>query len=372
MNFHTFELVYKTPYHEYKDILNDMIQYCKLNKKRFYNPDKKSGKGEEIINNPNLATTKEAYKQIRCEALNDIGIEIIFNNYILKPTVYFGLRIIVNPKKVIERNNNVDITNSDEVELFISRFNKEVAKLSDSFPEFDDFSLSRIDYCFNNFFNDQEQAETIMKIFKRAYKVNKYKEYTEFDKIKKRYISPNDSIHLSSKSMKINIYLKHNEMLNKEKKYKKEFKDINRTLGLMRFEIQCETGKLHHLKKKFKLESLKARDFFRNEIYQYVFTSYFKKVFGTGSFLKYNEARDIINCSEKLNKKNKLILLEFLKVTNKKRNVNDAILELINLGYKKDDIKNGLKMFDSIGINIVTIPRTYEFNQLKNPIEFIR
>lgn len=365
MNVHTLQFAYRTYCDDYIKIYNDCIKYCRVHRKSIYKEDEKFKNRIKIIEEQ-LATNSKKYKRSICEALTDIGITILFINYVKAQTVYFGLKIILNPIKLINKDDNIDILNYKELPKVISIFNKELNNLSEAFPKFNEFSLSRIDYTYNYYFDNQDMAGSAMDIFKRAYQSKNLSEYKEFDKIQKRYVSPKDSIYIKNNSVTINIYLKYNEIINK----KKDFKDKDKALGLMRFEIQCKQSKVYNIRKKYNMETLNPINFFDEEVYRYIFTSYFKKIFGTGYLYKYKTAVNKINNS-KITKKRKDILLKFLEICNEKRNINKAIDEFIKLKYTKNKIQMILKLFNSINVNPITIPRRHEFNQLKNPINLI-
>ncbi|WP_055667909.1 hypothetical protein [Desnuesiella massiliensis] len=366
MYIHTLELTYRTDFEMYTNIFNASLEYCRSHGKSFYNL-KDNRRNNKILKEVEFATFSCNYKCFVCEAFSDIGITILFVNYNKNKTIYYGLHLILNPQKLIDKDNYIELTSKSDMKQFELKFNKKLFSISDYFPTFEEFSLSRVDYSFNYNFYNQEYAKNVMRIFKRAAQINKLEEYKSYDKTQKKLVSPKDSIYLWNKSVRINVYLKYNEMTKKNIKNR----DINKAKGIIRFEIQCKQSKLYSLKKTFSIKNMRPSNFFREDIYCYIFQFYFKKIFGKGDFYKYNDAKKIICSSKKIKENSKVLMLKFLKIVSIKRNINKAIDEIKGLGYKINEIEKVIKSFDSIGLNLVTVPRESKFEDLKNPIHYI-
>ena len=123
--------------------------------------------------------------------------------------------------------------------------------------------------------------------------------------------------------------------------------------------------KVRHLTKKFKCTS--ASSFLKESdiIGKYIFKHYANIFYGTGDFYKLTDIYSIIDKSS-CKKKSKKLMKELVKSSATHSSL-DRAFDILN--FNKSQIKAILKKFNKIGVSPVVIPRRYEFDTIRNPLD---
>ena len=140
---------------------------------------------------------------------------------------------------------------------------------------------------------------------------------------------------------------------------------IDNSKKIIRIEIRCFKKKVRHLTKKFKCTS--ASSFLKESdiIGKYIFKHYANIFYGTGDFYKLTDIYAMIDKSS-CKKKSKKLMKELVKSSATHSSL-DMAFDILN--FNKSQIKAILKKFNKIGVSPVVIPRRYEFDTIRNPLD---
>lgn len=344
---HTLELKCQLTNKGYNKLVQDLITHCKSKKKKIYGKDKSRKKR---VNK----TTYIAYSN----ALEHHGIQIYFVNCI-SMYKYYAIKLILNPIRMLYKDNYLDLLTEKCVKEFICLFNKYVQRISPDFPSLEEFYVSRIDFCKNFNFAYYKEMDKYLKLLKRGDVPSNFNIFKEYNSTSHRKVSPQNSVRLENDSVTINVY-------NKEEQLKNEFKhccDLGSSRGIVRFEIQCKDKKINEIKKTHDFDNKRIYKFLSDILSREILCKYFEKCFGNGDYYTLEEAINKINQS-KFNKKKKERMIEIIKGINKRKGVYNYRKTIKSRHRRFNDI---LKEIDSLGINVVTIPKKWGIDYLPNP-----
>lgn len=237
------------------------------------------------------------------------------------------------------------------------------------------FKLRRIDYCLDVLLTPQQYIQLIesgkginRKSYERLYFDNNSSSsyidddciiddeeptFDDMEELLQSYTPDTNYIYYKSKSANINIYLKGEEL----KKYKLISPD-NNNYNFLRIEFQIKKNKLNYLNRNHEINS---RDFHQMPIKEYeklILNQYIKQLTGTGIYVTYNKAMQIIDSSAfKSTKKTKLKkLLYLISIHHSVKTVLDKVANgtITELG-KLSTVKSYIQDIHSMNINPVTI-----------------
>lgn len=337
MNFHTFELSYKLSTDDVRIVYNEL-----------YNAS-----GQNYKPKDDCAVFK---------ALQDYGIIIFIKKYKQDEYNHHVLYYRINPRRVLENHNYIGIFNSKNIDKLIKKFNILIKTVSPFLPEFDSCNISRIDYCSNVELNDQAVIDSYINLLKRGYFPSKYtiKKYKN-EKSKRNTLSKNGITITGNNGIEVTYYNKYRQL--KEKNPKCRY--IDNSKKIIRIEIRCFKKKVRHLTKKFKCTS--ASSFLKESdiIGKYIFKHYANIFYGAGDFYKLTDIYAMIDKSS-CKKKSKKLMKELVKSSATHSSL-DRAFDILN--FNKSQIKAILKKFNKIGVSPVVIPRRYEFDTIRNPLD---
>lgn len=143
------------------------------------------------------------------------------------------------------------------------------------------------------------------------------------------FANPNN-IYYKCKSLNVNIYHKATELKDSYPNVYIDDKEYN----FLRIEIQAKKNKLNAIVRKFGLESRQLHCLAIPEVWNYLLESYMKMLAGTGHYVTYNRAMDIINRSSYTERKKKR-LKDVIKAVSKKHGI-AKLLEQVEQGKVTD------------------------------------
>lgn len=298
---------------------------------------------------------KESENLYLTNAFADLGIKEVRlrKTKIARKYNYYNKQIemLVNPKRLIEKKNKIDITKAEDIEEISKEFNKIMQSISTDLPSFFNFTIQRIDYCINI---ETEYVEEYIKLFQRADRPSIYfKEL--YDNKTHRRGQRQGSFYLKSNSVNINFYNKEEERLNNN------ILD-NNSKNILRLEVQCKKEKTNNIKFKKQFRTKNLLYFFNKDLSREIIEYYYKKTVGKEDYYKLNKAIELIKAS-KNSETMKEKMITVLKEVNKKRSVVIARQESI---YNKANFNRYLKKIRTLNINVVTIPESWKINKLEN------
>ena len=187
--------------------------------------------------------------------------------------------------------------------------------------------------------------------------IKKYKN----EKSKRNTLSKNGITITGNNGIEVTYYNKYRQL--KEKNPKCRY--IDNSKKIIRIEIRCFKKKVRHLTKKFKCTS--ASSFLKESdiIGKYIFKHYANIFYGTGDFYKLTDIYAMIDKSS-CKKKSKKVMKELVKSSATHSSL-DRAFDILN--FNKSQIKAILKKFNKIGVSPVVIPRRYEFDTIRNPLD---
>jgi hypothetical protein len=280
---------------------------------------------------------------------------ILINKYGFRNRI---LKVIVNPKKVLSKQNLLP----EDLELFLRRF---------SFYMMQEISLqtlsselfSRIDY-YIDFEFEPIIKDILLKIYKKA--PSNYKGL----KKKNRYKS---SVYYNSKSRQVNIYSRYQKIINimlEENYINPDIVDVKNEIepfisqkekNIIRYEVQIKRKKImYYLKKDGTCPEL--INYWNEHDATYFFNDILKPIIQNGDYYNsYHARKRLIECYC-----NKKLVDKIVKFQN----------YLSNHGYDKAKIqfKNYNKYINYLvdaGVNPYLIPNNTGITYLKNPLRFL-
>lgn len=290
------------------------------------------------------------------------------SNYIVEVTI--------NPKILAGITDYLTAATYNDMNIAITNFNFESQKISPLLQNFNDYKITRVDYCVNislDEFIPEYNAEQIMNLIKRSDIPTHYIEWMKYDKTAHRMKSRPESFYLKSKSVNINYYSKYLQLQNKSRKNEdngfnpidQEILDASR--NIYRFEVQCKYHKIYSLSQ----EAENAEDHSFNKYKSLlspatcigIISNYYKKTIGKGDWYCLPEAIRLIK-SKKFNHPREQRLINALKYVNQCRSLAKA-----KKAYPKDQLmvfNQTLKELSDYNINPVTIPREWNINHMPN------
>ena len=298
----------------------------------------------------------------------------------------FSLCLEVNPYKLVnadERHTtNLFVPTTDNNIAFETAFSSMInalfGKIANSFPYFTSFSewsLRRIDYSFNLFFEDNH----ILEVFKKlTHKTSRYKRTKEVRiKTEKKY---KQSAAEKNKSHKVICYDKKAEINSQNyiSSYERNLLKYSAN-GILRYEVQIGHNGIAGLMKRHDIKSRNAYQFLNLDIaYQEILLK-FKDTIGYEDFYDRNEAKRIIRASHNTdNMIEKLINL--LQAIAQARGVSIAKKKCKSGSYKikishkeitPKTFNNQIKRIQAVGVNPVLIPDCDKVKHLINPVHQI-
>ncbi|MCL2500737.1 MAG: hypothetical protein FWE90_10465 [Defluviitaleaceae bacterium] len=303
----------------------------------------------------------------------------------LKPLVY-SIRAIINPHVLVGDTVNLSAATFSCLEKVKIRFNEEAKKISSDLKRFDDYSISRVDYCFNIDTVETRLGcfpEQLINLIKRADIPVHYTEWSKYDKISHRQQTSKNALYLKSNSVTINYYWKSREI---EIKYPSH-PNLKKARNLVRFEVQCKYRKMYSINKEAQLQSGEYRPIPQDELletllYKHRVTisidemlsdttskmislNFFHRIIGRGHYLTLDCAKwMVLEHNFRQEKESRLIYA--LEQVNKCRSVAKAKAE--QRGYDLDEFKRSLNDLEAIYINPVTIPQRWGITYIPNPL----
>lgn len=185
----------------------------------------------------------------------------------------------------------------------------------------------------------------------------------DFDEITDSYNPDVDYVYYKSKSVNINIY-------DKGKQLEKENipVDADDNYDFLRLEIQVKKNKLNALVKKHGLKGRELHYLITPDIEQEILNNYIKALTGTGIYVTYATAMQIIDNSNYTNTKKQRLKM-VVKAISDKHGIAKVLEQvengkITNLG-KLSTVKNYLREIHNIGINPVTISARMGVDKVK-------
>lgn len=294
-----------------------------------------------------------------------------FKSYIVEATI--------NPKILAGIRDYITAATYDDMEAAITNFNLISSRISPLLGTFENYQITRIDYCIN--FDLAELTpgctyEPIMKLIKRSDIPPHYKEWESYDVTAHRMKSRPGSFYLTNPYVNINCYSKYMKLqeqsqINKERGYPPVPPDtLNAAKNIIRFEVQCKYHKTYSLSGRAeasgnfncnKYESLLTHEVCASEV-----GYYFKKVIGLGDWYTLQDAVKLIERQHFNTQKTKR-LIDALKLVSACRS-----LSIAKTAFKGDDLnkfKQTIKDLSYLNINPVTIPKEWCIRHIPNLLD---
>ena len=319
-----------------------------------------------------------------------------------------SIKAIINPKILAGEKSYIIAADAGYLEKIERIFNKEAAKISRMLKRFDNYSLSRLDYCINFDVSELKfncPSELTEKIPEIMMKLIKYGDIP--DDFSEEYKDP-FQFYLKSKSIVINCYWKYDDLKNNYP----DCNDLEKSYDIIRFEVQYRYPKvrtvmaeikkeyasirsgiiarldeqgsydsyvnpdrLDRLKLKQSVELLDTSASEERVIMMYmlsddkcaeVIKNYFNKTIKPGSYYTFNRAKRIIE--DKVSKWEKIIrLTETMKLICSSGGIATAKAGLY--GRDLDDFRRSLRDLADLGINPVTIPEEWGIKYIPNLLD---
>lgn len=295
--------------------------------------------------------------------------KIILWDKVDKQFEYHAIEIRLNPKLLLEEDNFADITYFEEMDKIHKRFNTfiDIFKYTTddifvfALPQLKDWKVNRIDPAIDIITHKPGQYMELLQCgdLPKGYSLKPVEEDEDED--------PNDkSIAFIAESRKKNITFNFYHKGKQQERREADEKNIAKSRYKIRFEVQCEKSKIYNMVKKYNLKDNTFGSLTNPEITKDIITGYYKKVFRTGDYYSFKEAKNqIMKADLSRKKKDNLIkVLELVKLYKSIRRAREVYIEN-SLGSKKK-FNECLDLLDNINVNPVTLPKRFEKKKMEN------
>lgn len=332
---------------------------------------------------------KQAYYYSDYKLLNRSGFCKFFIKRTSSNFKQCFMKIIVNPSKLIKCETSPLATFNpikhkyDDIKYFFKIAFVEIMKKLQGcsndamdeiyfFSDIDNFNITRIDYCINLFLENQNQVKQYLKLLSRGDIPHKHG--AKFIKSTKGI----KGCYYTNKSININFYNKLEQMLahndntrSEEKKYTND--ELNEAQNILRLEVQCKSC-LFNRKSFKKMYGDNRKLYFSEVIAKDFIHKYLVEISQNGDYYKKTKVENAIdrqrpvkfNLNQRKNgSKYKNMLSLFRKVSTPNCKGLWKYRQSLNKN-ERGKIDKTLKIFDSIGVNIITIPVRYNKDKLPN------
>lgn len=227
------------------------------------------------------------------------------------------------------------------------------------------WKVNRLDYTINI---HTPNVEEYIKLFQKADKPSSKADFRGVINKRKKEKQLDGSFYLKSKSININFYNKLDQTRKKLANQKialpprlaQELSDI------LRFEVQCKSAKLSNLKHKYGFKTKNFPRFYSKDIALDTILDYYDETIGLGNYYKLSKARKIIDASSH-GTRLKNSLKDTLTHIATKRSVWRARQTAENeINIKPVTFNEHLQYIRELGINPVTIPKSWTIDELPN------
>lgn len=269
----------------------------------------------------------------------------------------YQIEIRLNPKRLIEKENLIQLTNKQDLSAIVVKFSKIIKLIHPSLSQLNNWTQKRIDYALDIV---TEYVAEYIELAQRADKPSSFKERTLENRHKGQ---ERGSFYLYTNDIAINFYDKMDQIM----KQTNEPQILSQAQNILRLEVQLGESKTCEIKNKKGFSTKNVSNFMSKEMALEYILSYYNKTVGQGNYFTLAKAREIINNNSKLTIGTKIKLTKCLELINKKRSVWKAREEYTDVRL----FNKYLKLIRNLGINPVTIPGRWGIDFLENPLKKI-
>jgi hypothetical protein len=281
-----------------------------------------------------------------------------------------SVKATINPKVFIGIRDYIAAANASYLSRVEAQFDSEAGSISPVLGSFEDYGLTRNDYCLNidvKELNLPCTVENMMTLIKRGDIPPHYAEWMKYDGVSHRMKPGEDSFYLKSKSVVVNYYSKYQQLYH-------EYPDcpnLEASRNVIRLEIQFRYPKVYSLSKILRdksgfSNSEIVREMLSDGFCADVISRYFHRVIGVGNYSLLETAKRMIQ-SREFHPKKEARLIAALSFTNSSRGVAKAKAKLD--GEELEEYRRSLRELGNLGINPVTIPREWGISHIPNLLD---
>ncbi len=368
IGYHTFSFFQKTTPEEFSVLTSDFIEYARKNS------------NVKCFNNKNI--------WIYCYT-DHKGIIWNLINYVYNGYLNCGVKVIIDPKVMIEENY-ITAANESDLGKTAKIYNDECHKISQILLDFGSSTLNRADFCINIDLAElgincppDKMMELIMRAnIPKGYKNKKYYD-SEKSHRKRKY---EGSLYLNKGPVTINYYWKYDQQSEKHP----NFENREESYNVIRYEVQCEYQKLYEITEKLQSQSYECNGewfsgLLTDSVAEDVATSYYNKIIRKGDYFTLDGAEYIVK-SYGFNSQKEERMIYALGLISERRSIHNALKHLKKEaervdGYDKFSVelrkvkekkikqfKKSLDDLDEILVNPVTIPTRWNIKHIINPL----
>jgi len=373
--FHTFNMFQRLNGKDATQLFQDFCKYRDDTKKiNMYIPKNEKERMDNAVKMRAAGVPVPRGPQVwRIDYVDDyVGLSWIlrFNNNSRDYKEYI-VEAIINPKILAGVRDYVAAANEHYVHLAEERFNEEARKISEKLGKFSWYKLKRVDYCIN--FDLMEMAigcapEQMMQLIKHGDIPPYFVEWLKYDFISRRKRSGKYSHYLYSGSTNMNCYYKHAQLKDRYD----DCPNINDALYVIRFEIQCKYPKIRSLSCcRYDDTDPSSYDITRKLLSDQtsadMIEKYFRRIVGRGDYYTLKDAKEIVE-SQDFQPSKEQRLIDTLELINQYRGVAKFRQRLQNRGATAD-FNRSIKELGELGINPVTIPKSFGVRRIPNLLD---
>lgn len=298
---------------------------------------------------------------ICCKHFSTNGIILYLSRFVDKRGYsHCCARLKVNAHNLVNEKSFVELMplTLKNIDVFESEFSKLLSVMPQGFRVLDDYLLARVDLTMD--FNlDEYCRRDLITLGNHAYVPPSWHRELFYDKVAKRKKISARGLKISSQSRAVILY----DKLLQLKDAGICDLDYENATGLLRAEMALLKGFIREKQKNFEFDDEQRWSpvvflrYLERECTE-IFLTAFKKIFGTGQYLKLDAALACVNSSGH-RESSKSLMRDFLFLCSKRRSVEVAVNEMKENGMSQREIRCLLNLFDDLGVNPLTIPRRW-------------
>ncbi|MNB82486.1 hypothetical protein D3C81_987970 [compost metagenome] len=311
------------------------------------------------------------------ELFKDKGLRIYLKDYHYRSDhrqfVYKAIEIRMNPKRLCETNEYVEVSQYEDYKVIAATFKKLLKPVRQAYKRFcsnnynpltlkfifDDISrykVDRIDYCINV---RTPHMEKTMNLIRRADIPKTLEISLEDNPHTKRKEPYKNAFRIENQSVVVHFYNKRYQLA---QVFGDDLPEGQAAEEIIRLEVQCKKRKVNNLKQYYQVGDKTLLEFSRKELSEKVLLSYYVKTVGYEDYYTLQEARRLISQSD-YSRKAQERMIEVLELINLKRSIWRAREEYED---EKKRFNEAIKRIKNMGINPVTIPIGWGIQELPN------
>lgn len=294
---------------------------------------------------------------------NEVKIIKVFAKKLTHPKYYLDIKI--NPWRLFHNDTYPFLYIASKDDLINSLKLIETLLADIELPEtlIKNFYLKRVDFCTNICLSSCDAVNEYMKLLHQGSYPYKFNRLQEYSNSQRKWIATKNSFTVNSKHIQFSLYNKYKQLKEEANKYSLD--EIEEAKGIIRIELRIERSVINRKEKKYDLEDAYAFLGFASQMANEDIPRYLKMTYGSGNFVTYKRAKEIIENAH-YRESTKDLLLQMLSAVKETRS-----LQSVKKALGKKDYSKCMRLFNKLEISPITINKRANSKAFFHPLFYI-